>query len=39
MDNIDFNTWFDNLSEDEQKAYVEDMEADAQIMLDKSNFY
>ena len=39
MDNIDFNTWFGNLSEDEQKAYVEDIEADTQIMLDKSNFY
>lgn len=39
MDNIDFNTWFDNLSEDEQKAYVEDMEADTQIMISKDNFY
>ena len=34
MDNLnkDFNAWFNNLSIEEQREYVEDMEADYALM-------
>ena len=32
-DSDDFNAWFDKLSIEEQREYVEDMEADYALML------
>ena len=32
----DFNAWFDKLSIEEQREYVEDMEADYALMLQDS---
>lgn len=34
----DFNTWFDKLSIEEQREYVEDMEADYALMLQDDNW-
>ena len=35
-DSDDFNAWFDKLSIEEQKEYVEDREADYALMLQDS---
>lgn len=35
-DSDDFNTWFDKLSIEEQREYVEDREADYALMLQDS---
>lgn len=34
----DFDTWFDKLSIEEQREYVEDMEADYALMLQDDNW-
>lgn len=35
-DSDNFNAWFDKLSIEEQREYVEDMEADCALMLQDS---
>ena len=36
VDSDDFNAWFNNLSIEEQREYVDDMEADCALMLQDS---